>query len=215
MAELRRLDYLRGLCTTPSRCIATLFCVLQIQQMEWGVDDALKIIHIDINHEELGRFGEPTIGIAGDAKMVLNFLLEVLDGELCQAKDCPACSESRNHNWKALVAAQKEETERLVRGELAPQMEFIDAIREVLPEDGILVDELTQVALFQSVASTSATARHICRAPLILLLPLLLCALRYSARWDMLPGSCSPYTSLAPSSPPAIKAHSGGALQRR
>ena len=125
------------------------------------MDAKLNIIHIDINEEELGRFTEPTIGIAGDAKFVLSFLLEALDGLFCKAKDCPACSEVRNFRWKKLVSAQKEETEKLVRLELAPQMEFIDAIREVLPEDGILVDELTQVLVLRHTCSLEIfTLRH-------------------------------------------------------
>ena len=40
---------------------------LQPQQMNWGMDDALKIIRIDVDSEELDRQRKPEIGIIGDA----------------------------------------------------------------------------------------------------------------------------------------------------
>ena len=36
------------------------------QQMTWGVDDEMKVVHIDIDGDELGRVREPDIGIRGD-----------------------------------------------------------------------------------------------------------------------------------------------------
>ncbi len=47
---------------------------LQPQQMNWGMDDELKIIRIDIDSEELDRQKKPEIGIIGDAAATLKAL---------------------------------------------------------------------------------------------------------------------------------------------
>ena len=43
------------------------------------------------------------------------------------------------------IARAKAETAEAIRAKVQPQMSFLDAIREVLPENGILCDEMTQV----------------------------------------------------------------------
>src|SRR5260370_132348 len=47
---------------------------LQPQQQNWGMDDALKIIRIDVDSEELDRQRRPEIGIVGDATATLRVL---------------------------------------------------------------------------------------------------------------------------------------------
>ena len=44
---------------------------LQTQQMQWGIDENLHIIHIDIDPDELGRINDPTVGIEADLNDVL------------------------------------------------------------------------------------------------------------------------------------------------
>src|SRR5207302_8366121 len=44
----------------------------------WGVDDALKIIHIDVDPLELGRIHPPTLGIVANARPALAALREAL-----------------------------------------------------------------------------------------------------------------------------------------
>ena len=51
---------------------------LQPQQMNWGMDDDLKIIRIDIDSEELDRQRRPEIGIVGDATATLKALADRL-----------------------------------------------------------------------------------------------------------------------------------------
>ena len=49
---------------------------LQPQQMDWGRDEALKIIHISLDPDELGRVGPPTVAIQADTREVMPRLLE-------------------------------------------------------------------------------------------------------------------------------------------
>eukprot|EP00958_Prasinococcus_capsulatus_P011492 scaffold1142_cov387-Prasinococcus_capsulatus_cf.AAC.6 len=124
-------------------------CLGQVPQMEWGVDDALKIVHIDINADELGRITEPTIGIQGDAKLVVGLLNEELENAAKEVEEheCPMCSHKKERReWRLHVGRVKEETMKSLRSELAPQVAWLDAIRAALPDDGILVDELTQAS---------------------------------------------------------------------
>ena len=44
---------------------------LQLQLANWGTDDKLTLIKVDIDPEELDRIRKPEIGLAGDAAAVL------------------------------------------------------------------------------------------------------------------------------------------------
>ncbi len=106
---------------------------LQMQQMAWGTDDQLKIIHIDIDEAALGRHTDPAIGILADARLASEALLEALSAN------------NRNRpNRQAEMAERKTQmAQRLAH--LEPQLSFLGAIRNALPEDGIFVEDLTQV----------------------------------------------------------------------
>jgi acetolactate synthase I/II/III large subunit len=106
---------------------------LQPQQMNWGVGQQ-KVIRIDIDSEELDRQRKPEIGIIGDATSTLKAL----------ANRLVAHNSKRNGRADA-VAEVKALATKKVRETLAPQVAYLDAIRAALPEDGILVDELTQM----------------------------------------------------------------------
>jgi acetolactate synthase-1/2/3 large subunit len=54
--------------------------------------------------------------------------------------------------WRGRVAAIRDEIAALYRRELAPQVAYLDAIRAALPEDGILVEDLTQVGYVARIA---------------------------------------------------------------
>ncbi len=107
---------------------------LQPQQMNWGVDDDLKIIRIDIDGEELDRQRKPEIGIIGDAAPTL----KVLAGRL-------AAHNAKRSGRAEAVEEIKAVAMKKVRETLAPQVSYLDALRAALPEEGILVDELTQM----------------------------------------------------------------------
>jgi acetolactate synthase-1/2/3 large subunit len=107
---------------------------LQPQQMNWGLDDGLKIIRIDIDGEELDRQRKPEIGIVGDAAATLELLADRL-----------GTHNAKRSGRAEAVADVKAAAVAKVREALAPQLAYLEAIRAALPEDGILVDELTQM----------------------------------------------------------------------
>lgn len=107
---------------------------LQRPLAAWGIDDGLKLIRIDIDPEEVDRIHAPTIGIVADARLALAALRETL----------PAYNRPRARREAELLALKAEFDRAFAR--LQPQYDFLRVLRAELPEDGILVDEMTQVA---------------------------------------------------------------------
>jgi len=105
---------------------------LQLPLANWGIDDKLALIKVDIDPEELDRIRKPEIGLAGDAAAVLARLNQHL-------AHVPAAPDrvDRSRALKERISASL--------SVLAPQLGFLRAIRDVLPDDGVLIDELTQV----------------------------------------------------------------------
>ena len=107
---------------------------LQPPQQNWGFDDSLKIIRIDADSEELDRHRKPAVGIVGDATATMKALADRLE------------KYARRHSGRAAhVAAIKAAATKKIHETLAPQIAYLEAIRRALPDDGILVDELTQI----------------------------------------------------------------------
>ena len=100
----------------------------------WGNDDNLDIIRVDIDPTQINRICAPTVGIVGDSSAVLQALNAALTLSGHQA-------ENREQELRAL----KTRIDADVRQKVGPQMAYLDVIREELPEDGIFVDEVTQV----------------------------------------------------------------------
>ncbi|MDP7382062.1 MAG: thiamine pyrophosphate-dependent enzyme, partial [Alphaproteobacteria bacterium] len=109
-------------------------CRLQPERMYWGIDDDLKVIHVDIDSTELTRVMAPTIGIVGDSALVTAALVDAV----------PAHNPRRASREDELTALKASTHQHLVDG-LGPQMAFLEVIRDELPEDGFFVDEFTQV----------------------------------------------------------------------
>ncbi len=103
-------------------------------QLRWGVDRDLKLIRIDIDPTEITRFFKPALGIVADAKAALTALLRALD------RHAPKQT-SRQDELEILKAATLAGLEE----KLGPQCEYLRAIRAELPDDGIYVEDLTQV----------------------------------------------------------------------
>ena len=109
-------------------------CRLQAERMTWGMDDEIKIIHVDIDSTELSRVLKPDVGIVGDASTVTEEIINALTkhNKLRPSRE----TEFQNIKKKAL---------RLMEEKAGPQMAWLRAIRKALPEDGYFVDEFTQV----------------------------------------------------------------------
>jgi acetolactate synthase-1/2/3 large subunit len=109
------------------------------QQSVWGVDDKLPIVRLDIDPEEINRFRRPACALLGDAATVLRALLAEL----------PAHNRSRERAAE-FAPVRAATADRLSK--LEPQMTFLRAIRAALPQDGIYVEEVTQVGFASRLA---------------------------------------------------------------
>lgn len=100
----------------------------------WGIDRDLAIIRIDADAAETRRTGKPAVALVGDAKPVLRRLLDVLPAHNKARRPRLAEMQERQARMRASFAEK-----------LAPQLAWLNAIRAELPEDGIFVDEVTQI----------------------------------------------------------------------
>ena len=108
---------------------------------QWGTDRDLKIVAVDADKSAPARIHKPNLALIGDAGAVLRHLIDEL------AKVNPRRTarrdemQGRQAKWRARLQAK-----------LAPQLAFLDAIRAALPEDGIYVDEVTQIGFAARLA---------------------------------------------------------------
>jgi acetolactate synthase-1/2/3 large subunit len=111
----------------------------------WGVANA-KVIRIDADPAEIDRHGAPAVGIVADAKPALAALRDLLDGIA-----------ARPSRRQELHARKKAAADKL--NAFQPQAAFAQAIRDALPDDGITVNDLTQVTFFATVGFPVYTPR--------------------------------------------------------
>ena len=122
---------------------------LQLPLQAWGHDKALTIIRLDAEAAELDRIAAPTLGLVGDAEALVDAILRHLPRHL---RVEPGRAE-RVADDKARVAAR-------MRDALGPQLEWLAAMRDALPEDGVFVDELTQLGYVARLAWDSPAPRR-------------------------------------------------------
>jgi len=106
---------------------------LLIQFRQWGVDRDLVVIRVDADPEEHDRLRKPAVTLTGDAKPILQRLIAELPAHNAKRASRSGEMRERQARWR----------KRLEK--LSPQIAFLEAIRAELPEDGIFVDEVTQV----------------------------------------------------------------------
>jgi acetolactate synthase-1/2/3 large subunit len=107
---------------------------------QWGVDRDLQIVRVDADREEPARYRKPKVALIGDAAPVLQRLIDAL------AKT----NARRPSRRDEMQLRQAKLRQRL--GKIGPQLAFVDVIRAELPEDGIYVDEVTQVGFAARLA---------------------------------------------------------------
>ena len=98
----------------------------------WGTDDDLTIVKIDVDADEIDRYDVGTIGVTGDAAEVCTALLDAL-ADLPPRADRTDEVAALRHRYAAEIA------------HLTPQRELLAAIRDVLPDDGVFVEDVTQL----------------------------------------------------------------------
>jgi acetolactate synthase I/II/III large subunit len=103
---------------------------LEVPTTRWGPMPAgVKIARIDIDPAEMPRL-KVDLGIVADSADAVRALTEAVT--------------PRSDNARAAAIARAKADTRADIQKVQPQMSFLDAIRDVLPEDGILCDEMTQ-----------------------------------------------------------------------
>lgn len=109
--------------------------------LNWGTDDKLQVIRIDVDPEEMARISAPAVGILAPSQQATGALVAAVEAQLTSARP------DRRDELAALRAAVEADFAKL-----QPQMGFLEAIRDVLPEDGFFVEEMTQVGYVARVA---------------------------------------------------------------
>ena len=107
---------------------------------DWGVDSKLKIVRVDADAEEPARLRKPNVALIGDATPILRKLIDAL----------ARTNMRRPPRREEMQERQAKMRKRLAK--LTPQLDFLKAIRAELPEDGIYVDEVTQVGFAARLA---------------------------------------------------------------
>ncbi len=113
---------------------------LLMQLRQWGIDRDLKIVRVDADPEEHGRLHKPTVALTGDARPILQGLLAELPARNAKRPSRQAEMAERQAAWRRRL------------DKLAPQIAFLEAIRAELPENGIFVDEVTQIGFAARLA---------------------------------------------------------------
>ena len=106
---------------------------MEQQLLHWKTAPGMKIIRVDIDADEFNRIEPPAVAIHGDAKAAVVALTAALGRATLRRPS----REAELTSLKARIAGE-------IRG-VQPQLEYLDAIRRALPEDGFFVDEITQV----------------------------------------------------------------------
>ena len=111
---------------------------LQPQPLSWGIDDDAEDHPDGYRQEEVGRKHRPEIGIVGDAAAKLGLAA----GWASTPPSATAARGRRDEAGRDQGAARQ----------AGAAGAYLEAIRAALPEDGILVDELTQIGYVARLA---------------------------------------------------------------
>lgn len=104
-----------------------------------AIKPGTRTIRLDIDPEEIARFGEQTVAIVGDAKLGLAALLAGVDGG------------PKRPSREAELTALKAKHDDFLFEHAAPQHAYTRVMRDALPDDGIVVTEMTQLGYYAYV----------------------------------------------------------------
>lgn len=106
---------------------------MRIPLSRWGSDADMKVIRIDVDNDAMRRIQKPDLPIVARAEDALPPLLSAVDKNNRQRESREAAMLALKAQWREAIAY------------LEPQNTYLSIIRDELDEDGIFVDELTQV----------------------------------------------------------------------
>ena len=107
---------------------------MRVPLQRWGTDSHLKIIRVDVDPEAMNVIQAPDVPIVARAEEALPCLIQRTARHNRQRQ-------SRSQEMLALKA----DWEQRARDGMEPQHTYVHLLREELGEDGIFVDEMTQV----------------------------------------------------------------------
>lgn len=113
---------------------------VQSVEATWPKDANPTVIQLDVDPSEIGRNRQPTIGLVSDAKLGLASLL-----------DRVARHNRRRESRQDELVTLKLAAQARLDG-VQPQAAFARAVRESLPDDGIVVVDSTQVGYWSHTA---------------------------------------------------------------
>ena len=113
---------------------------MEFPNVEWGVSESQQIVQINVDPEELDRYRTGTVGVHGDAAEACRLLVDALGRH----------NRRRQDRTGELAELRARHFERIAH--LEPQLSYLRAIRSVMPDDGIIVEDVTQVAFVAHIA---------------------------------------------------------------
>ncbi|MCY4665648.1 MAG: thiamine pyrophosphate-binding protein [Acidimicrobiaceae bacterium] len=113
---------------------------MELPNIEWGVREGQRIVQINIDAAGLDRYGTGTVGIHGDAAEACRLLVDALGRH----------NRRRDDRTEEMADVRARHFERIAY--LEPQLSYLKAIRSVMPDDGIIVEDITQVAFVAHIA---------------------------------------------------------------
>ena len=106
---------------------------MRVPLERWGRDNQMKIIRIDVDYAAMSVIQRPDLPIVARAEDALPPLLDAVDKHNRVRESRAAEMQALKADWAAASAY------------LEPQNSYLKIMREELGEDGIFVDELTQI----------------------------------------------------------------------
>jgi acetolactate synthase-1/2/3 large subunit len=100
----------------------------------FGLSSSQQLVHLDVDTEQIGRNHPAAVAVAGDAKLGLAQLADLLASQ-------PVSRASRAAEAQAMRASIEQQLHAI-----GPAARMVDAIRAGVPENGILVCDTTTVA---------------------------------------------------------------------
>ncbi|WP_446831492.1 thiamine pyrophosphate-dependent enzyme [Candidatus Foliamicus sp.] len=119
------------------------------QELEWGLDEALPVVRLDADETAFARGRAPSVALHADIDAGLRGLADALE----------TTNRKRESRREELLSLKRRFDKEFSKGN-APQAALLKVVREELPDDGFLVDEVTQVAYTSWFAFPSYRARH-------------------------------------------------------
>jgi len=106
---------------------------MRLPLSRWGSDEDMKVIRIDVDNDAMRRIQKPDLPIVARAEDALPPLLNAVDKFNRKRESREMEMLDLKAKWREAIAF------------LEPQNTYLRILREELDEDGIFVDELTQV----------------------------------------------------------------------